>query len=39
MAIYFNEQEKTFHLEGKDYSYIMGVAYDRFLSHLYYGKK
>lgn len=39
MSIYYNMQEKTFHLEGKGFSYIMGIAHNRYLSHLYYGKK
>lgn len=39
MPIIYNEQEKTFHLECKDSSYIMGIAHDIYLTHLYYGKK
>ncbi len=39
MSIIYNEQEKTFQLNGRSSSYIMGVAYDRYLAHLYYGKK
>ena len=36
MPIIYNEKEKTFHLEGKDYSYIIGIAYDQYITHLYY---
>ena len=39
MPIIYNEKEKTFHLEGKDYSYIIGIAYDQYITHLYYGKQ
>lgn len=39
MPIFYNETEKTFHLECKNSSYILGVAYNRYLAHLYYGKK
>ncbi len=37
--ILYDEKEKIFHLQGKDYSYIMQVCRDGYLAHLYWGKR
>lgn len=39
MAIIYNEKNKTFNLQTKNTSYIIGVIEDTVLLHLYYGKK
>lgn len=39
MAIYFNENTKTFYLEGKDISYVMCIGEEGFLQNLYFGAK
>ena len=39
MSITFDEKEKVFHLTTKNTSYIMKVAKDKYLSHVYWGKK
>ncbi len=39
MAIYFDEQSKTFYLEGKDLSYVMGINKFGFIEHLYFGAR
>ncbi len=39
MAIYFNEQSKTFYVESKNLSYVFKVNEHGFLQHLYYGKR
>lgn len=39
MAIIFDQNEKIFYLHTKNTSYIMGVLEDKYLLHLYYGKK
>lgn len=39
MTIYFDEENKIFHLQGKGTSYVMQVIRDGYLSHLYWGKK
>lgn len=39
MAIYINEERKTFYLESKNVSYVFRVSEYGFLQHLYYGKR
>ena len=39
MAIYYNEQLKTFYLESENLSYVFCVNDYGFLNHLYYGKR
>lgn len=39
MAIFFDEQTKTFYLESKDTSYAFGIHECGCLQHLYYGKR
>lgn len=39
MAIRFNEQERVFHLQTKDTSYVFCVSEFDALEHLYYGKR
>jgi len=39
MSITFDEKEKVFHLTTKNTSYIMKVAKEKYLSHVYWGKK
>ncbi|MCI9369270.1 MAG: alpha-galactosidase [Lachnospiraceae bacterium] len=39
MSITFDEREKVFHLTTKNTSYIMKVAKERYLSHVYWGRK
>lgn len=39
MAIYFEEQNKIFYLEGKNTTYAFGIHSSGCLQHLYYGKK
>ncbi|GFP75230.1 alpha-galactosidase [Clostridium fungisolvens] len=39
MGITFNEDNKVFHLQAKDTSYIMQIVKDGYLAHLYWGKK
>lgn len=39
MSITFDEKEKVFHLATKNTSYIMKVAKDKYLSHVYWGRK
>ena len=39
MSIRFCEQNKTFYLAGKEYSYIFRVNDEGYLEHLYYGKR
>lgn len=39
MAIYYQEENKTFYLESKDVSYAFCVNEHGFLQHLYYGKR
>jgi len=39
MSITFDEKEKVFHLTTKNVSYIMKVAKEKYLSHVYWGKK
>ena len=39
MSIWFNEQEKIFHLQTQNSSYIFCVVEHDALEHLYYGKK
>ena len=37
MSIFFDEQSKTFYLEGKNLSYVFGINKFGFLEHLYFG--
>ncbi len=39
MAIHFDSKKKTFHLQAKDTSYVMGIVRDGYLLHLYWGRK
>lgn len=39
MFIHFDAEQKIFHLQGKDTSYVMQVLCDGYLTHLYWGKK
>ena len=39
MSITFDEREKVFHLTTKNTSYIMKVAEEKYLSHVYWGRK
>ncbi len=39
MGIKFNEQNKTFYINGKSFTYAFRVNKSGFLQHLYYGKK
>ncbi|WP_078410212.1 alpha-galactosidase [Priestia abyssalis] len=39
MGIMFDEQQKIFHLQAKDTSYVMQVIRDGYVSHLYWGRK
>jgi alpha-galactosidase len=39
MAIQFNSKNKIFHLQGKETSYVMEIARDGYLLHLYWGRK
>lgn len=39
MAIFFDEQQKIFYLEGKNTTYAFGIHPSGCLQHLYYGKK
>ncbi len=39
MAIFFNEEKKTFTLETLNTKYILQIVFGRFPVHLYYGKK
>ena len=39
MSIRFCEENKTFYLAGKEYSYIFRVNDEGYLEHLYYGKR
>ncbi len=39
MSITYNEISKTFHLQAKDTSYVMGILETGDLLHLYWGKK
>lgn len=39
MGIVYNPDQTTFHLQGKNFSYLMKVFQDKYLIHLYYGKK
>ena len=39
MAIIYNKKNKTFNLQTKKTSYIIGVVEETVLLHLYYGKK
>ena len=39
MAIYWNESKRQFHLQGKNFSYIMHLSDEGTLLHLYWGEK
>lgn len=39
MSIWVDEEQKIFHLQSKDTSYIMRVVKGRYLAHVYWGKK
>ncbi|MBE6685935.1 MAG: alpha-galactosidase [Ruminococcaceae bacterium] len=39
MAVYFNEENKHFYLEGKDYSYVFRINRIGFAEHLYFGSR
>lgn len=39
VAIHFNEQEREFHIQGLDFSYIFKVLKNNQLGHLYFGKR
>ncbi len=39
MAIFYQEENRTFYLESKDVSYVFRVHEFGFLNHLYYGKR
>lgn len=39
MAIHINGDQRLFHLQGKNSSYVMQIVRDGYLAHLYWGKK
>lgn len=39
MPILYNKEEKVFNLQTKSTSYVLGVLKDKYLLHLYYGKR
>jgi len=39
MSITFNASNQTFHLQASDSSYIMKIVREKYLSHVYWGKK
>ena len=39
MAIYIDDDQLLFHLQGKNSSYVMQVQRDGYLAHLYWGKR
>ena len=39
MSIIFNSKEKIFYIQTKNSTYAMQVAHNRYVLHLYYGKK
>jgi alpha-galactosidase len=39
MAIHFNEQNRTFYLEGKNISYVFGMNATDFPEHYYFGER
>ncbi len=39
MGIFFDSAKKIFHLKAKDTSYVMEIARDGYLLHLYWGKE
>lgn len=39
MGIYFEEKEQVFHLQTKNTSYIMKVVKNKYLAHVYWGKR
>lgn len=39
MGIKFNEKSKSFKLDAKDTSYVISVVDDKYIGHVYYGKK
>ncbi|WP_311083351.1 alpha-galactosidase [Paenibacillus polymyxa] len=38
MGIYYDSNDKIFHLKSKDTSYVIGILQDSYLVHLYWGK-
>lgn len=39
MAIYYNNDERTFHLHNKEVSYILSIMRNEQLGHIYFGKR
>src|SRR5699024_5531323 len=39
MPIFYSNESKEFHLQGKNVSYILNILRNSQLGHLYYGKK
>lgn len=39
MKITFDKSRQIFHLQTQNVSYVMKVAFDRYLLHLYWGKR
>lgn len=39
MSVFFNNENKEFHLQGKNVSYIFNILRNNQLGHIYYGKK
>lgn len=39
MSIWFDREQKIFHLQTKHTSYIMAVVRDKYLAHVYWGKR
>ena len=39
MPISYFEENKTFHLQAKDTSYIIQIIESKYLQHIYWGKK
>ncbi|MED1204539.1 alpha-galactosidase [Heyndrickxia acidicola] len=39
MAICFDAEQKTFHLQAKDTSYVIKILREGYLGHMYWGKK
>lgn len=39
MRIHFDEAKKIFEIQTNNTTYLMGLAYDRYLAHAYYGSK
>lgn len=39
MSVIYDFDKKIFNIQTPNTSYVMGVLYDKYLIHLYYGKK